>query len=409
MSHSELPYSEEDIYVIKTEDVVIGDTTGTPISGVSGIANLPHKQLQENIEAHDKNASGTAHNIPDESRILTQNNHTEITPIDHPLGSIKKGHLDGSVDMTDIGNLVNGGSAAGFHTHPIGSEGYLRNFPDLMFFGNAENGDFISSGDFSLGGEKHYNDFTLNLGDTLTVDGGWLVIRCQGTCTINGTIDGSGEPGGNTGPGPGGPGGAGCGGGGAGTKGWDANFTGKGGAGGNPGEDGIGGGSKAAGGLATGSVIQQLSWFRGIAGGRGGGKASKAGVGGGTPIVLTTEQQDIIIAMGARPGGAGGGGSAGNYGTSGAAGGGGGGGASYLLIVANELIFGGSNILNFTGGNGGNGNGNNGGGGGGGGVVILASLNGPVGYNVDVSGGVPVEGIALAGYAGFIREFTITI
>lgn len=40
----------ENPYVIKDTDYVIGDTTGTELSGAIQVANVPHKHLQENID-----------------------------------------------------------------------------------------------------------------------------------------------------------------------------------------------------------------------------------------------------------------------------------------------------------------------------------------------------------------------
>lgn len=38
------------ITVITTTDLVLGDTSGTPLSGCGGPANIPHKEIQENID-----------------------------------------------------------------------------------------------------------------------------------------------------------------------------------------------------------------------------------------------------------------------------------------------------------------------------------------------------------------------
>lgn len=43
--------------------------------------------------------------------------HAASNPADHVAGSIRKKHLDGSVDTTSIANLVNGGNADTFHVH----------------------------------------------------------------------------------------------------------------------------------------------------------------------------------------------------------------------------------------------------------------------------------------------------
>lgn len=45
-----MPLPNTNIYCILKNDLVMGDTTGTPLSGSIGKANRPHKELQANIE-----------------------------------------------------------------------------------------------------------------------------------------------------------------------------------------------------------------------------------------------------------------------------------------------------------------------------------------------------------------------
>ena len=96
-----LPKSATEIYVLKTNDLVIGDAPGVTLPNVVGKDNLPHKDLQENIDYLD--GADTAHKT--------------ANPLDHPVGSVKKKHLDSSVDNTSIANLVNAGNADSLHTH----------------------------------------------------------------------------------------------------------------------------------------------------------------------------------------------------------------------------------------------------------------------------------------------------
>ena len=65
-----------------------------------------------------------------------------------------------------------------------------------LFFGTGDLGSFTSSGDFTLHGEYHYEDFTLRSVDTLIVGSyGWVVIRVRGTFYWNGNINGNGRGG----------------------------------------------------------------------------------------------------------------------------------------------------------------------------------------------------------------------
>ena len=95
-------------YVIKRIDLVVGDTTGIPLSGSSGIANKPHKELQENIEYLDSRIDSISG---------SSDTHSNSNPATHAAGSIRKKHLDGSADNTSLGDLVNGGNADVLHTH----------------------------------------------------------------------------------------------------------------------------------------------------------------------------------------------------------------------------------------------------------------------------------------------------
>lgn len=94
-----LPY--DNITVIKRTDLVLGDATGTPLSATSGKANVPHKELQDNIKY-----------LEEKTNSLTLDNLA--------AGSIVKKHLEGngSTDTTSLAPLVTGGNANNLHRHP---------------------------------------------------------------------------------------------------------------------------------------------------------------------------------------------------------------------------------------------------------------------------------------------------
>lgn len=70
---------------------------------------------------------------------------------------------------------------------------YGSYLPDYMNVGTGVDGDFNSTGNFSVGGEKNYRNFTLNLGHTMSItQGQGLILRCTETLTIEGNINGVG-------------------------------------------------------------------------------------------------------------------------------------------------------------------------------------------------------------------------
>lgn len=62
--------------------------------------------------------------------------------------------------------------------------------------GTGIDGDVTITANTNLSGIKHYNNFTINAGVTVTIDQGKpLIIFARGTVTINGTIEGDGKGG----------------------------------------------------------------------------------------------------------------------------------------------------------------------------------------------------------------------
>lgn len=176
--------------------------------------------------------------------------------------------------------------------------------------GDGSDGDFAPTGNTTISGLKQYRSVFIPAGVTVTADR-YLAIKCQGACTINGTIkaDGTGAAGGGIGK--------------AGTNG-------------------------------------------NIAGGAGGATNANQGAGG-----AGTKYNEVYIRIGLEVIGAGGGGG-GPRGDSTSGSGGRGGGCIY--IVANEINISGSISANgAAGGNAPTVAWSNGGGGGGGGCICLAA------------------------------------
>ena len=249
-----------------------------------------------------------------------------------------------------------------------------------LFYGNGSEGSYTSAGSFSLDGEHHYTDFTLQGGHMLTVgSNGWLVLRVNGTFTWSGYMDGNGK--GSSG-GTGGayqstngtngyPGSAGI----------DGKFLGGsgGGGGGGASRDGGTAGSGAVGGKVEGALQDATG---GNAGAGGGPNSSGSNGSGGTAIDQAVGYYFALRSMvGLGAGGAGGGGgSPGNSSSDGGNGGNGGSGGGGVIIIANKIVTSGSPALYCNGADGNNGvNGwegswdtpGGGGGGGGGGVAIV--------------------------------------
>lgn len=292
--------------------------------------------------------------------------------------------------------------------------------------------------------EKNYASITIEAGGTLTTAdyNAGLVLRCQGNCTIHGTIDQSGKAP-KTNPdstyqypeelacGDGGAGGNGRGftntavpmpgrpyGGGYGAGGMGGSFV------TYDDDDGNWRNVKSGEGGSTNAItLDTVNMFVGGAGGNPAGPGTNGGGGGGWP--------NLGGDGGSGPGGAGesgtGSGSSSNYGTGGGGAGNIGGGVLLLYVGGNVSIDG--NILcnGLVGGNGGGAKsstginkcacgGAGGGGGGGGSIYIVHNGTQTVTGNLNVNGGVggsagPSDGTTLwystAGDAGAIGTTTI--
>ena len=285
--------------------------------------------------------------------------------------------------------------------------------------------------------EKRYKSITIEAGGTLTTSdpNAGLVLRCQGDCTIHGTIDQSGKaPKTNpdsTYPYPEelqcGDGGAGGNGGGrtsvAGGTAMAARpygggyGAGGGGANGNDSDDGTGG----VGGSTNDTTIlipdEQLfaGGARGLARGGSGSPGTNGGGGGGGAL---DDRGANGGAGGTGPGGTGATGTTGNNGKGGGGGGAGNyGGGVVLVYVGGNFFFDGTiDCSGKNGGNGGNlttiGRGGGGGGGGGGGSIYVLHMGTQTvtgGFNVNGgSGGAARTGdTATNGAAGGIGTTTI--
>lgn len=80
-------------------------------------------------------------------------------------------------------------------------------YPDLLDFGDGGEGDFLSDGPVTLGGEHLYDTVDLRAGHTLTIDAadGFLILRARKAIRIAGTVDGKGKGAAPGGGGIGGP------------------------------------------------------------------------------------------------------------------------------------------------------------------------------------------------------------
>lgn len=259
--------------------------------------------------------------------------------------------------------------------------------------------------------EKNYASITIEAGGTLTTAdyNAGLVLRCQGDCTIHGTIDQSGKaPKTNPASAYPYPEELVCGKGGDGGKGGNGyenrNTGGSGGAamsarpyGGGYGAGGGGGGSDSSslnggdGGSSNNINLEtpDLELFAGGALGSSGNGGNGQNGGGGAGAGAGRDTS------GAGPGGTGAGAQGGNYQNRGSGAGGGagntGGGVMLLFVGGNFTLDGSIDCSGKAGGNGGMGYywGSGGGGGGGGGGSIYIEHNGPqtITGNLNVSGG----------------------
>ncbi len=193
----------------------------------------------------------------------------------------------------------------------------------------AHEGTVQISASQALSGIHHYTDFTLDAGDTITIDNdtGRLVIVATGVITINGTIDGIGA----------------------------------GGAGGGAGVDGTPGSTNPGGGGGQGNAGGTTGDGGATSFSRGGQGATGAGTNGGVGTELTGNNAFFSDPY-SLFGGAGGGG--------GDVGAGGRGGAS-IILIAPTIVLGAAAVLNTSGSNGTGGNGA-GGGGSAGNILIMA-------------------------------------
>lgn len=215
----------------------------------------------------------------------------------------------------------------------------------------AHEGTVTISVSQALDGVHYYTDFTLDAGDTLTLDDAShrLIIVATGTITINGTIDAIGA---------GSPGGAGGGSSVSGTLGL-AGFSQAAGGGGSSNTSDTGG--------AGGEIyVHSVSLDANGAGGSGPGGT------GGNATQITSYNAALTNLLSVM-GGAGGGGAGG--GTNPSGGNGGRGGGSVVLIAPN-IILGAASVINTSGvaGADASGTGSGGGGGGGAGNIYIACV-----------------------------------
>ena len=270
----------------------------------------------------------------------------------------------------------------------------LQGSEDSMkyLFGDGSDGDVTMVADGSYDVMKNFTNFTINSGVTLTkgTAGSPLVIRCTGTCTINGKINVSGKGfSGSSGPSTAS---------GYGVSG-TSEFT----------LPGVSAAARYASGSCDINLIQMLAavfdfgnipWCGG--GGSGSNQTRVYSSDSGWHVSGVTTRGTPGI--GAGTGGAGGGWYStasgmgnGNVNSVGGAGGGG------VLIIANKIILPGE--INANGANGGVGQTNDyfaacGGGGGGGTIVLLAKESIGVTGNIYYSGGAGGGGDAAAGGNG---------
>lgn len=370
------------------------DTDSNGVTSTSDQRNLDNYRVKnENVEA-------------------LQNFTSDETFSGHPISLAADTDMDlGSTDLVDGGTtiwdsangeienavvdgLTNLSDGDKFSSYPLGTSDYsdssvtrpkLDSTAKEPIYGDGSDGSITRSSDANENGILYTTDYTLQSGTTMTVTTGWCVIFSQGTVTIDGTFDLSGE---------GGSGGAG------GTDNVDAN-----------GGNGNGGGS--------GGAASFIPDGAGGSGGTGGDSVRLGGDGGsgGDGDTASPKNKDLIralpleavyemnaagTAVGAGGGGGGGGGNDGNAGSgdsgnsgsppggggggstgttdaSGGHGGDGGDGGGGLFIIANKIT--GSGTIDVSGVDGGNGNtsnsGGSGGGGGGGGNGGLIFYMGP--------------------------------
>lgn len=255
-----------------------------------------------------------------------------------------------------------------FLTNTNTSTEATNNQVGLYGFGNGAEGAFAPSADTTLSGGVHnFTTVTIPAGVTVKASGSVpLVILATGAVAINGTLDVSGDQGGDGVTfGSGGIAGSGVAGGANGGAGIYASNSGP--------LDGSPGSGPGGGGLGSG-------WSGGGGGGYGTAGAAASGAGGAAGPAYGTADLSSLL------GGSGGGGGSGGFGC-GSGGGGGGGGVVRVMGTSISVGAAGS-ILANGGGGGSDGTGNCGGGGGGsGGAVWLQSPTVTIDGTVSATGG----------------------
>lgn len=243
-------------------------------------------------------------------------------------------------------------------------------------YGDGSDGAKTVSSNETLNGVKFYEDFTVQAGNTVTVNN-ILWVFATGTIDISGTIDGNGN--GASGGSGGAPGGNG--------SGADFSPLGTGGSGGAGGGSGTAGGDGGDGDTFTPSVqdlvrMDIASAYKEVQ--KNGANLGGAGGGGGGDAIISSEGNGQ---NGSSPGGGGGGGGE-TTGSAGSGGDGGDGGAG-VILVAPEINVSGTITMQGTDGQDGTADSASGGGGGGGsgGPIVLVSPNISVGGTTDTSGG----------------------
>ncbi|MBP2656013.1 MAG: hypothetical protein H6Q73_3582 [Firmicutes bacterium] len=257
---------------------------------------------------------------------------------------------------------------------------YSKNYsyaPWLYNVGDASDGACGISASTTMGGEYWFTNFTLPSSYTVTLSSKFLIIRCTGTATIAGTINGSGC-GAAGGASSAGTGTAGSGGGSGGAGGAYVSYCGS----GTFYSEGAGGAS-------------YLVYPGAVAASGGSGYSGKVCNSGSTP---SSQSVKYLISQGIPCVGAGGGGSV-SY--SGGAGGG------AVIIIAPTIVF--TGTINCSGASGSYGSQDVAGGGGGGSIILAGSSITNTGtFNIAGGSAVSSTYTSGAGGAGWYKVLTLT-
>lgn len=191
---------------------------------------------------------------------------------------------------------------------------FFAELPQDVDLGTGVDGSLNTTGNLDWNDDKNYTDVTINEGHTVTLQTGEVrIIKCQGTFTLNGKIDGKGK--GNTG-----------------------------------GQRATGGDAQSGVGTGGGAYGQTSGWNAGGGGGGGygavGGSDTIGGAGG-----TNWGQQDFTASSSELLGSGGGGGTGGGIYKEGGDGGYGGG---ALIIYCHDFIVGTNGEIDLNGNNGGN-------------------------------------------------------